>query len=167
MIHQKYIVLTSIEASEDITDANIGTKCYEPNFNQNSIKPTICLEKKHTRLLWRIHWTHKCHIITTLLWHWHILSIIQVLVMFAVQTKSNYIGQSNLTQGCIAATHGRFGHIRQGTPMCNPYIESQKRSPWQQPLDTRSWLCLHRITWPRKPTLESNSVSLAIIQPKL
>jgi len=35
-------------------------------------------------------------------------------------------GQSNLTQGCIAAEHGRFSRIRQMAPMCTPYIERQK-----------------------------------------
>jgi len=35
-------------------------------------------------------------------------------------------GQSNLTQGRIAAGHGRFSRIRQVAPRCTPYIESQK-----------------------------------------
>jgi len=35
-------------------------------------------------------------------------------------------GQSNLTWGCITATHGRLSRIRQVAPMCTPYIEIQK-----------------------------------------
>jgi len=38
---------------------------------------------------------------------------------------------------------------------------------WQRPLDHRSRLCLLWIAWPRKPTLESNSESLAAIHRKL
>ena len=44
-------------------------------------------------------------------------------------------GQSNLTQGRIAAAHGRFSRILQVAPMCTPYIESQKWLPWQHPLE--------------------------------
>ena len=61
-------------------------------------------------------------------------------------------GQSNLTQGRIAAAHGRFSRILQVAPLCTPYIESQKLLPWQHPLEPRNRLCLHQIAWPRKPT---------------
>ena len=61
-------------------------------------------------------------------------------------------GQSNLTQGRIAAAHGRFSRILQVAPMCTPYIESQKWLPWQHTLEPRNRLWLHRIAWLRKPT---------------
>ena len=54
-------------------------------------------------------------------------------------------GQSNLTQGRIAAAHGRFSRILQVAPMCIPYIESQKWLPRQHPLEPRNRLCFHRI----------------------
>jgi len=61
--------------------------------------------------------------------------------------------QSNLTEGRIAAAHGRFSLIRQVASMCIPYIvESQKRLLWQRLLEPRNRLCFHRVAWPRKPT---------------
>jgi len=44
-------------------------------------------------------------------------------------------GQSNLTYGRIAAAHGWFSRIRQVALMYIPYIERQKRLPWQRPVD--------------------------------
>jgi len=35
---------------------------------------------------------------------------------------------------------------------CAPHIESQKRLPWQRPLESQNCLCLHRTASPRKPT---------------
>jgi len=54
-------------------------------------------------------------------------------------------GESNLTQGHIAAEHRQFSRIRQVAPMCTPYIESQKWLPWQHPLELQNQLCFHRI----------------------
>jgi len=50
---------------------------------------------------------------------------------------------------------------------CALIYRKPKMVAMERPLEPRNRLCLHRIAWPRNPPLESNSVSLAITQPKL
>ena len=57
-----------------------------------------------------------------------------------------------------------FARWRQCVPI---YRKPKKWLPWQRPAEPWNRLCLHWIAWPKKPPLESNCMSLAIIQPKL
>jgi len=60
-------------------------------------------------------------------------------------------GQSNLTQGRIAATHEWFSRIRQVMPMYILYIGRQKWLPRQSPLVTGYWQHVHFVGKPLKP----------------
>jgi len=60
-------------------------------------------------------------------------------------------GQSNLTQGRIAAAHERFSRIRQVMPMYILHIERQKWLSWQSPLVAGYWQYLLFLGKPLKP----------------
>jgi len=59
--------------------------------------------------------------------------------------------QSNLTQGRIAAAHGRFSHICEVVLTHTPYIERQKWLPWQRPLVAGYQQYLHIVGRPLNP----------------
>jgi len=60
-------------------------------------------------------------------------------------------GQSNLTKGRIAATHGRFSQYSPGGANVHPIHRKPKRLPWQRPLGAGYWQYLHYVGRPLKP----------------
>jgi len=59
--------------------------------------------------------------VTASIWSNSSTCILSILSLIIIVTS----GPSNLTEGCAAATHGRFSSIHQVAPMCTPHTESQ------------------------------------------
>ena len=76
---------------------------------------------------------------------------------------------TNRHRGWLKISHPLYESLMSLSPVIvHLQLMSKNWLPWQRSLDPRSWLCLHWIAWPRKPTPRiKQRVASGHIQPKL
>ena len=77
---------------------------------------------------------------------------------------------TNRHRGWLKISHPLYESLMSLSPVIVhlQLMLSKNWLPWQRSLDPRSWLCLHWIAWPRKPTPRiKQRVASGHIQPKL